>query len=142
MVTLNFLIRSSIYYVNSYTFLGDIHGQFADLLRLFNLAGYPPESNYLFLGDYVDRGPKSIEVNILSLDHLLLMIINHESLSFHSLNLTDTPVRLTFFSIRLTLEIVHRTHLFPLDSIQMCDKSMLPTTILISKWNQKSGEIR
>mmetsp|Transcript_15445 Transcript_15445/g.41383 ORF Transcript_15445/g.41383 Transcript_15445/m.41383 type:complete len:306 (-) Transcript_15445:74-991(-) len=64
---------------------GDIHGQYHDLLRMFDMGGFPPESNYLFLGDYVDRGKQSVETIILLLvykvmyeENFFMLRGNHE----------------------------------------------------------------
>lgn len=69
---------------------GDTHGQYADLLRLFEMGGLPPNSNYLFLGDYVDRAKQSIEVIALVLcykikypEKFFLLRGNHECASLN-----------------------------------------------------------
>lgn len=68
------------------TICGDIHGQFYDLMELFKVGGDCPKTNYIFMGDFVDRGFHSVETFLLLLalkvryrDKITLIRGNHES---------------------------------------------------------------
>ena len=68
--------------------VGDIHGQYYDLVHMIEKSGDPSQTNYVFLGDYVDRGIYSIECITLLLamkvarpQNIFLLRGNHESRS-------------------------------------------------------------
>ena len=68
------------------TVCGDIHGQFFDLKELFAIGGAPPETSYVFMGDFVDRGREGVETFLLLValkvrhpDRVTLLRGNHES---------------------------------------------------------------
>uniref|UniRef100_A0A915APA8 Serine/threonine-protein phosphatase n=1 Tax=Parascaris univalens TaxID=6257 RepID=A0A915APA8_PARUN len=76
-----------IHDANGMAIIGDIHGNFVDLLNVLFTAGWPEERTVIFLGDYVDRGPNSVEVVLLLLllkirypKRIFLLRGNHETI--------------------------------------------------------------
>jgi serine/threonine-protein phosphatase 5 len=86
------IINIDIPYGKNFTIVGDIHGQFYDLLNIFEINGYPSEDNlYLFNGDYIDRGAFGVETiitlmafKILYPNHFFMNRGNHEDINVNN----------------------------------------------------------
>lgn len=80
------IAESVVEYLDVMQVCGDIHGQFHDLLKLFSTGGEVPATNYIFMGDFVDRGYNSLESFTLLMllkarypAYMTLLRGNHES---------------------------------------------------------------
>ena len=94
------------------TVCGDIHGQFQDLLELFRIGGNCPDTNYLFMGDYVDRGYHSVEtvsllvaLKVRHRDRITILRGNHESRQITQVYAAQ-PVLLLQDRLQLTLGVL------------------------------------
>ena len=109
---------------------GDIHGQYHDLLRLFEYGGFPPESNYLFLGDYVDRGRRKK-------GHIVLVLVASEA---------RVLVKMSSFAVRKSFR---KLSLYPLPGKQsleticllMCYKVKYPENFFLLRGNHECASI-
>ncbi|KAK8886010.1 hypothetical protein M9Y10_041469 [Tritrichomonas musculus] len=107
-----------------FTVCGDIHGHFEDMLEIFKISGLPPYTRYLFLGDYVDRGPKSVEVIMLLCifkikypDSFYMIRGNHESMSITQIYGFEREMQVKYRSEALYNEFEPLFNSFPLGAV-------------------------
>ncbi len=100
--------------------VGDTHGQFHDLMEIFKIAGKAPDTNYLFLGDYVDRGYYSVETVCMVIalkvrypSRIVMIRGNHESRQITQVGVQATrrPTPLDRHSLAIRLPPCCRQHI-------------------------------
>ncbi|KAK4294175.1 hypothetical protein Pmani_033180 [Petrolisthes manimaculis] len=118
------LIDISIPNEAKFTVCGDIHGQFYDLMNIFELNGFPSTTNpYLFNGDFVDRGSFSVECifvlfgfKLLYPNHFFLVRGNHESVTMNQMYGFQAEVKAKY-----TTQMVLHGGLFSSDNVTLDD---------------------
>lgn len=92
------------------TVAGNLHGQLSDLLKLFEINRCPPAVNYLFLGNYINNGPQSLEVMLLLFcfkikypENIFLLRGTHETKGMTEGKANDYLVYVLVY-VRLTLD--------------------------------------